>query len=241
MRLPVIQGIIRRRILANFRVDPEIIQREIPDRFRPKLHNGQAVAGICLIRLEHIRPKSLPEFVGISSENAAHRVAVLWDDDGGREREGVFISRRDTNSQLNHLLGGRVFPGEHHHAVFSVNDSGREINLSMKSKDDEVSIVIKGTISPSLPGTSIFSSLTQASSYFEGGSLGYSVTGNPNRLDGLKLQTSDWRVEPLDVSNIYSTYFSNDSKFPKGSIEFDHALIMRNIKHEWHTASDLYV
>ena len=241
MRLPVIQGIIRRRILANFRVDPEIIQREIPDRFRPKLHEGQAVAGICLIRLEHIRPKSLPEFIGISSENAAHRVAVLWDDEGGREREGVFISRRDTNSQLNHLLGGRVFPGEHHHAVFSISESGPEINLSMKSKDDEVSIVIQGTISPSLPGTSIFSSLTQASSFFEGGSLGYSVTANPNRLDGLKLETSDWRVEPLDVSSIHSSYFSNVSKFPTGSIEFDHALIMRNIEHEWHTASDLYV
>ena len=52
MRLPIIQGVIRRRILANFRVDPEIMQREIPARFRPKLQNGFAVAGICLIRLE---------------------------------------------------------------------------------------------------------------------------------------------------------------------------------------------
>lgn len=40
MRLPIIQGIIRRRILANFRVDPEVMQTEIPSRFRPKLQNG---------------------------------------------------------------------------------------------------------------------------------------------------------------------------------------------------------
>ncbi len=70
MRLPVIQGTIRRRILANFRVDPEIMQREIPSRFRPKLQKGLAVAGICLIRLEHVRPRLMPEIVGLNSEKA---------------------------------------------------------------------------------------------------------------------------------------------------------------------------
>ena len=108
MKLPIIQGTIRRRILANFRVDPHAMQKQLPSRFRPKLHDGFAVAGICMIRLDHIRPKLMPEIVGISSENAAHRVAVLWDEDGST-REGVFISRRDTNSQLNLLLGGRIF------------------------------------------------------------------------------------------------------------------------------------
>ena len=113
MKLPTIQGVIRRRILANFRVEPAVMQRQLPPRFRPKLHKGFAVAGICLIRLEHIRPQRMPEIIGLSSENAAHRVAVLWDEDN-ESREGVYISRRDTDSQINHLLGGRVFPGEHH-------------------------------------------------------------------------------------------------------------------------------
>ena len=66
MRLPIIQGLIRRRILANFRVDPEIMQREIPSRFQPKLKNGFAIAGICLIRLEHIRPRSMPQIIGLN-------------------------------------------------------------------------------------------------------------------------------------------------------------------------------
>lgn len=240
MRLPVIQGVIRRRILANFRIDPELMQREIPARFRPKLHNGWAVAGICLIRLEHIRPKRLPEIVGLSSENAAHRVAVIWDE-AKDSREGVFISRRDTNSQINHLLGGHVFPGEHHAAKFSVKESASELSLAMKSDDAEVTVEIAGKVGSSLPPTSMFSNLDEASSFFEGGSVGYSVTGDPGRLDGLELQTRQWRVEPFDVSNVYSSYFSDEGKFPKGSINFDHALIMRNVEHEWHSADDLYV
>jgi hypothetical protein len=240
MRLPVIQGIIRRRILANFRVDPETMQREIPARFQPKLQNGFAVAGICLIRLEHIRPRLMPEIIGLNSENAAHRVAVTWDEDG-LAREGVFISRRDTGSQIAHLAGGRLFPGEHHHASFSVTESESEISLVMKSDDAAVALEIAGSVAHRLPATSVFSSLAEASAFFEGGSLGYSVTSDPARLDGLKLETREWQVEPLEVQRIYSSYFSDETKFPKGTIEFDHALIMRNIQHEWHSADDLYV
>src|SRR5437588_7682772 len=158
MRLPVIQGTIKRRILANFRVDPASIRREIPARFVPKLQNGLAVAGICLIRLEHIRPRAMPEIVGLNSENAAHRVAVLWYE-GGESREGVFISRRDTSSQINHLLGGRIFPGEHHHASFSVRESDSEISLKMNSDDAKVRVEIAGRIASDLPSTSVFSSL----------------------------------------------------------------------------------
>ncbi|HYW71992.1 MAG TPA: DUF2071 domain-containing protein [Pyrinomonadaceae bacterium] len=240
MRLPVIQGTIKRRILANFRIDPEAIQRELPNRFRPKLQDGLAVAGICLIRLEYVRPRAMPQAVGLSSENAAHRVAVLWDEDG-ETREGVFISRRDTNSQINHLFGGRIFPGEHHHAHFSVAESDAEISLKMKSDDAAVVVEVAGRINPSLPATSIFPSLADASAFFEKGSIGYSVTRERERLDGLELRTEGWRVEPLEISNIYSSYFADKTKFPDGSIEFDHALIMRDVEHEWHTADDLYI
>ena len=240
MRLPTIQGVIRRRILANFRVDPEVMQRQIPTRFRPKLHDGFAVAGICLIRLEHVRPRLFPEIVGLSSENGAHRVAVLWDEDG-ETREGVFISRRDTDSQLNHLLGGRIFPGEHHSAAFAVVESGSKITLSMKSDDSSVAVEIEGEAGMELPPDSIFKSVTQASSFFEAGSLGYSVTSDSDRLDGLKLETREWRVEPLQVARVYSSYFADQERFPEGAVNFDSALIMRNVEHEWHTADDLYI
>ncbi|MGH9956483.1 MAG: DUF2071 domain-containing protein, partial [Pyrinomonadaceae bacterium] len=217
-----------------------VMQKQLPARFRPKLHNGFAVAGICLIRLEQIRPRLLPSIIGLNSENAAHRVAVLWDAEGVT-REGVYISRRDTSSQLNHLLGGRVFPGEHHHASFRVTESESAITLSMNSADAAVAVEIEGETVNELPPKSIFSSLAEASSFFQGGSLGYSVTADPSRLDGLTLETKEWRVEPLQVKRVFSSYFSNEEMFPRGSIEFDHALIMWNVAHEWHSAEDLYV
>lgn len=216
------------------------MQKQLPSRFRPKLHQGFAVAGICMIRLEHIRPKLMPAIAGITSENAAHRVAVLWDEDGNT-REGVFISRRDTNSQLNAVLGGRLFPGEHNHSDFDVRESDEMINILMTSADRSFNVEIEGSIAAELPSTSIFCSLADASSFFEGGSVGYSVTSDQNRLDGLKLKTKGWHVQPLKLTKFKSSYFAAETNFPKGSIEFDNALIMRNVDHEWQTVEDLYL
>ena len=112
MNLPTIQGTIDRRILANFRAAPDVVAAQLPRPFRPKLQGSYAIVGVCLIRLKNIRPMFLPEQLGIGSENAAHRIAVEWDEDG-HTREGVFIPRRDTDSHLNHWSGGKLFPGEH--------------------------------------------------------------------------------------------------------------------------------
>lgn len=240
MRLPVIQGVIRRRMLVNFRVDPGVMQRQLPPRFRPKLHGDHAIAGICLIRLDSIRPKLVPPLFGLSSENAAHRVAVHWQADGV-EKEGVFIPRRDTGSALNHLAGGRLFPGEHHRARFTVHETSTGIDFRMESNDRQVSVTVRGTPGGSFPRSSCFGSLEEASAFFEPGAVGYSVTSDAGRLDGIELRTHGWSVEPLQVEDVRSSYFADEAKFPKGSVQFDCALLMRNLQHEWHSADDLYL
>ena len=234
MKIPTLQGVIKRRILVNYRAEPDAIQKVLPKNFHPKLHNGKAVAGICLIRLEHIRPKFTPAFIGITSENAAHRIAVLWEENS-ETREGVFIPRRDTNSFINASVGGTLFPGEHHKADFTVEDADK-IDFAMKSMDKTVSVELKGKISEKLPNNSIFSCLTEASNFFETGSLGYSVTGEAKHLDGIILQTKEWKVDALELDFVHSSYYADESTFRKGSIEFDHALIMQNIAHEWRSA-----
>ena len=228
-------------MLINFRVNADVIQKQLPMGFRPKLNKGYAIAGICLIRLEDIRPAGWPAFVGFSSENAAHRIAVEWDDLLGNPCEGVFIARRDTGSRLNHLTGGRIFSGEHHLAKFKVKDDGAKVDFSMESQDKEISVQVCGFDSDFLPTSSCFTSMAESSRFFEGGSLGYSVTSNPCRLDALKLKTQGWQVSALTVEKVESSFFSDTALFPVGSVEFDHALIMRNIAHEWHHAADRLV
>ncbi|MDQ2688099.1 MAG: DUF2071 domain-containing protein [Armatimonadota bacterium] len=238
MEIPVLKGIIGRRILANYRADPDVVQSQLPPPFRPKLHQGQAIVGVCLIRLENVRPASCPLSFGFSSENAAHRIAVLWDDKNGKTQEGVFIPRRDTDSVLNHLTGGRLFPGQHHLASFDVCATQTEIDFQMRSRDGAVEVRVKGKISTEWPPSSCFATLAEASAFFEAGCLGYSVRCDSQRLDGLLLKTKTWQVQTLDVSEMFSSYYLDEAQFPKGSIAFDHALFMQNIEHEWHAAKE---
>jgi hypothetical protein len=232
MQLPKVHGVIGRRLLVNFRAEPSVIQRHLPSPFRPKLHEGHAVAGICLIRLEDIRPKRCPRMLGLSSENAAHRIAVLWEDDEG-SHEGVYIPRRDTGSWMNHLAGGRLFPGEHQRATFRVEDSGDRIALRMRSADGRVQVEVAGRVAAELPSTSIFRTVAEASAFFEPGSVGYSATASGRRLDGVVLKTHSWSVAPLAIDEVSSSYFADQAVFPAGTVAFDCALIMRNVAHEW--------
>lgn len=238
IRLPTIQGVIDRRILVNYRVDPAVAQRLLPPPFRPKLAHGYAVAGVCLIRLKHIRPAFLPIAAGMASENAAHRFAVQWDRDG-RRQEGVFIPRRDTSSRFNAIVGGRLFPGEHHHARFDVDESADRLRVSYASDDGSTRVSVAGRIAESLPAGSIFASLQEASDFFEAGSLGYSATSDPTRYDGLELRCKTWSVEPLAVERVESSFFGDLTKFPPGAATFDCALLMRGVQHEWDGREDL--
>jgi Uncharacterized conserved protein (COG2071) len=233
MRIPIIRGVIDRRILVNFRADPAVLARLLPPPFRPKVVNGAGMAGVCLIRLKRIRPRLLPPLLGISSENAAHRIAVEWDQDG-EVREGVFIPRRDTSSWLNILAGGRLFPGLHHHATFRVQERGGRYRVELDSDDRRTHLLVEGRVAPALPPASLFKSLGEASAFFERGSLGYSVTTSPGQFDGLELRSFNWQVQPLAVERVESSFFEDRARFPAGAVEFDCALLMRGINHEWH-------
>lgn len=238
MKIPVIKGVIERRILANYHVEPDVISRLLPKPFRPKLAHGKALAGICLIRLAGIRPKFLPLPWGIRSENAAHRIAVEWET-GGQVKQGVYIPRRDTSSRLNTWAGGRLFPGEHNHAKFDVRETSNRVSVGVWSDDQSMRLHVSGTVGKDLPNCSVYKNLSEASQFFAEGSLGYSMTHDPGRYDGLELRCSSWLVEPLDIERIESTFFDDRAKFPLGSIGFDCALLMRNIDHEWHGRGDL--
>jgi len=229
MKIPIIHGYIERRILINFTADPKVVEKIIPFPFRPKLYKDKAIVGICLIRLKDIKPKGLPNFVGANSENGAHRIAVEWDENG-ETKSGVYIPRRDSSSKLNTIIGGRVFPGKHYHAKFNVEENNGNYHVDFTSSDN-TEILIDAKEVTSFNNNSIFETLENVSDFFESGDLGYSP--NNEKFEGLRLKAYNWKVRPLEIKNVKSSFFENEDIFPKGSINFDNALLMTDIEHEW--------
>jgi len=244
MKIPTIYGVIRRRVLLNYRVDPDVMGKHLPSgsAFKLKLVDGYAIAGICLIRLEAIRPKGFPRLFGLSSENSAHRLAVEWQGDGGALREGVFVPRRDTNSLLNSIAGGRLFPGLYQYSRFEVQDESGKIAVKVRARDfNEMLVAFEAEEVDFFQESSVFESLEDSSRFFEKGCVGYSACPGSNKLEGVTLNAYRWVVSPLEVRSLCSAYFDDLAHFPKGSIEFDHALLMRDIPHEWQSESEMYL
>ena len=144
-----------------------------------------------------------------------------------------------SNAWLNSFVGGRLFPGIHHHARFQGEETSDHYAVALRSDDGVTSMSVRGRRADRLPTSSVFRSLGEASAFFQAGSLGYSATPDASRFQGLELRCRQWQVEPLDVEEVHSSFFDDESLFPKGSIEFDCALLMRDIEHEWHGRSDL--
>ena len=235
--VPTMVGVIDRRILVNYRVDSGLIDDRLPTPFRPQLVHGFGVAGICLIRLARLRPKGLPAAVGITTENAAHRIAVEWDGPDG-PRRGVYIPRRDSPSLLTVALGGRLFPGAHHRAEFTVAETENRLRVACASHDGSTHVSVDATRGVAMPADSVFGSLEEASAFFEGSPIGYSPTDRPGHFEGLELRCRRWAMSPLRIETVSSSVFDS-GVFPLGSVVVDSAFLMTDIPATWHGQAPL--
>jgi hypothetical protein len=228
MLLTDIAGNIERRLLISYRVDPEVVQPYLPAELRPQIIDGSAVAGICLIRMGKMRPSFIkPEF-GWTGENAARRIAVEYEDDDNITRTGVFIPQRFSGSWLPVLAGGRVFPGEHKHSEFAVKETENNINVKMTTLGErfEANVTVVKEFQSGL-----FGSLEEASRFYQDSPVGWSPRGGGVAdIEGVRLKTDQWKVEPGRVNILRSSFFE---EIPKDQIEFDHALVMRNVPVLW--------
>lgn len=192
--------------------------------------NGYASAGLCILRLRGVGLKGTPNIFRIASENAAHRFLVRWRA-GEKMTHGVYIPRRDTDSKLNAWLAGGLSSWPHYLVRFQVDEANDAYEVRMSG---DAAFHVRAHLATSFPKDSMFDSLAHASAVFRHCTRGLSPSRKSNHFKVVRLDTFDWEVRPLRMSLLRSNFFSDESRFPKGSIEFDNALLMERVKHEWH-------
>jgi len=221
---------IERRLLVNYRIDPELVAAQLPPGFRPQLISGWAVGGICLIRLSGTRPAGLPNWLGLRSENVAHRFGVEWEE-YGETHVGVYIPRRDTNSRVVAAAGGPVFPGVHHRSEFDVAESPDRLRISLRSSDRQVRVEVEAEPTDRLH-SQLFATTEDAMQFFKRGAVGWSPSST-GTLDHVQLVSDRWTARPLAVARVTSSVFDDPSQFPADRCTFDSALLMENLKATW--------
>jgi uncharacterized protein YqjF (DUF2071 family) len=222
---------IERRLLVNYRIDPELVTAQLPEPFRPHIRSGWAVGGVCFIRLRNLRPPHLPGTIGLTTENVAHRFAVEWDDSEGTHT-GVYVPRRDTGSRFASFAGGRLFPGDYRLADFDIEDAGSQISIDVTSRDSVTQLSVRAHRVEVLGGA-LFGSVGEAIDFFRHGSLSYSPGSKPGVQDGVGLDCPNWAAEPVSVDKMTSSLFDDSSAFPAGACTLDSGLIMRELPVRW--------
>lgn len=237
--IPSARAVIDRRLLINFRASAELVQRLLPSPLRPKLIRGWALAGICLLRLRDARPAGLPAILGLTSENAAHRIAVVWKDILGTKHEGVYVPRRDTASRFNEFAGGRVIPGVHRGTIFQVWEPGNRFKIAVFPADEPNRPLIRvhAHLADSLSRSSVFSSVHEAEECFRAGTIGWSPGRRAGTLERMALKINSWHIVPLEIDWLESRFFANNANLPPGAWEFDSAFLMREVDCEWYASS----
>lgn len=222
---------IERRLLVNYRIDPEAVAALLPAPFRPQLVSGRAIGGVCFIRLARFRPGHLPRVPRLTTENVAHRFAVEW---GGpsRPRAGVYVPRRDTNSRITSTAGGTVFPGRYHLARFEVSEPSGEVHIDVTSRDGRTQLAVIAAPAGVL-ASELFETLDDAVDFFRRGALGFSPATRTGCLDAVRLHSTRWAAQPMAVKRMRSSLFDDTALFPPGTCSLDCALVMRNLPARW--------
>ena len=231
--LPDLQGTIRRRLLLNYRVAPDLIARFLPAPLQPATHRCWAIAGICLIRVDAVRPKGFPRFLGVDSENTALRVAVQWFE-GAALKHGVYVIRRDTDQRINAWAGGRLFPGVNHLADFESLETETQLKMRVRTQDPSHHLLLHARETTHWPAESVFDNADEASAFHRAGSIGISESRVTGRYEAMELRTEGWATTIMEAAQVQSAFFNDTARFPVGTVELDHLLVMRNQPNTWH-------
>jgi hypothetical protein len=131
------------------------------------------------------------------------------------------------------LLGGRAFPGVHTLARFTVEESDERPRVAFRSDDGQAAVDVDVAVESRLDDSSLFPDAEAASRFFEQGAVGWSPARRAGEVEGVRLDTTAWRVDPGRVVSASSSFFDDAGLFPAGSAQLDCALVMRKVPVDW--------
>jgi len=140
------------------------------------------------------------------------------------------VVRRDTDLWLSTILRGKL-TGGYHRARFAVEEAVGHVEFACRSLDRTIDVSFSGDDALQLPASSCFKSLQE--DFFRSANSGGALIEDSNGLEGIAVEAKEWKVRPFRVSRVSCSVFDDKNRFPTGSIEFDHALVMRDIAHAW--------
>jgi hypothetical protein len=231
-----VRGVIERRLLIAYRLDPDVAQGLLPLPFRPRLINGYAVAAVVLARLARLRPAGLPTTLGLTRECAAHALAVEWRT-GHTLHTGAYVLHRDSAA----ADGPRLAPRLRRAAQFTVDERTDGLQITYRSADRSTQVNVDVSLAAGLTGSALFPDLRAAARFFEPDGEGVATGAWVPRRRGLRLTATDGALSAANVRIATSSILADPVVFPPGSLHLDSALLLRDVAVAWAPAAQVRV
>lgn len=248
MPFSIARGVIDRKVIVQYRVDPDVLALQLPEPYRPRLIRGVGVAGVCVFRVRGFHHRLLPTILQNVSENIVYRVGVEWTEDQ-KLCAGVYTLRQETSSLLKSTLERRTSWGTRlFHAHIRVDDHEGTYRIAACSRDAQFRLLIQAQLQREFTAHSVFRSAEDAAEFLE---RQFEASVNPDdsrptvlgtrHATGLDEYNVGWHVEPLAIQQLVTEFFDDTARFPAGAIQFDCAVVASSVQPAWSSEPGLCI
>jgi uncharacterized protein YqjF (DUF2071 family) len=191
------QGIVRRRFLINYPVEPSLLEPFVPPGGELSLHQGKAWLSDCFVHISNMRPSWVPRALGITFHYLIHRTRAVLPFPDGKKREAVLVLDPSMDSRLLNVFGAPMtgVPFKRRPIDFVTDGSAWRLGVR-QGKGLIYEAMIRGSsFGTEMPTNSPFSSLSQADDFLLGVSYGGSWNRETGTLHLLAETHEPWRAQ----------------------------------------------
>lgn len=217
---------ITRRLLVNATVTADAVRPLLPPGCVPAAVAGtdRTLVGVCVLRVDDLRPEGVPNALGRSFEGLAHRIAIRRPDGS----PGVHIVRRETADRLALLVGGRLFPGAHHPIEL---ERGRgDLELHGSGHGGPTFLVRAVDEPPSGEARSVLGDDAAASAFFAVANIASSPSRRAGFPEVLRMEAPPFVVRAVGVREVVLDRLAWAlGDVPPSALSFDSAFVARDV------------
>lgn len=134
--------------LLAYRARVEDVRRVLPPPLEPLTVDGSGFWNVVLSKVEKMRPKHMPRFLGSSYVHVAYRVYVRARTEAGEPLEGLHFLRSDADDHLIARVGDLMTDFKFHASKVEWAKSEQELAVDVATKDGEGDARVRISLRP---------------------------------------------------------------------------------------------
>ncbi|HYM60925.1 MAG TPA: DUF2071 domain-containing protein [Thermoanaerobaculia bacterium] len=212
-----------------------VAARFVPSPLELVTHNGFAFWNIVVARLRSMRPKGIPEPLGIDYWHIGYRLLVRLHT-GAEQLEGLHFVRSECDRMLLTMAGNLLTDFRFHTAQIDVAESGDHVFVRVGSAQGAGTQAdfVRGAQAP-LPSDSAFGSLAEAEARLRYTPRAISVRNGVANILDVARDESQWRTSPVTIEHARWRFFGDVEARPELAFE------IAPMEYQWNRGRDVPV